>query len=29
MSLFGAFEATLMSGHTRTAAAKAGLKVAF
>ena len=29
MSLFGAFEATLMSDHTRTAAAKAGLKVAF
>ena len=29
MSLFGAFEATLMSGHSRTAAAKAGLKFAF
>jgi len=29
MSLFGAFEATLMSDHTRTAAAKAGLKFAF
>ena len=29
MSLFGAFEATLMSDHTRTAAAKAGLKLAF
>jgi uncharacterized protein with beta-barrel porin domain len=29
MSLFGAFEATLMSDHTRTAVAKAGLKVAF
>ena len=27
--LFGAFEATLMSDHTRTAAAKAGLKLAF
>ena len=29
MSLFGAFEATLMSDHSRTAAAKAGLKFAF
>jgi outer membrane autotransporter protein len=29
VSLFGAFEATLMSDHTRTAAAKAGLKLAF
>jgi hypothetical protein len=29
MSLFGAFEAILMSDQTRTAAAKAGLKVAF
>jgi uncharacterized protein with beta-barrel porin domain len=29
MSLFGAFEATLISDHSRTAAAKAGLKVAF
>jgi hypothetical protein len=29
MSLFGAFEATLMSDQSRTAAGKAGLKVAF
>ena len=29
MSLFGAFETTLMSDHSRTAAAKAGLKLAF
>ena len=29
MSLFGAFEATLMSDHSRTAAAKAGLKFTF
>jgi outer membrane autotransporter protein len=29
MSLFGAFEATLMSDQTRSAAAKAGLKLAF
>lgn len=29
MSLFGAFEATLMSDHSRTAAAKAGVKFAF
>ena len=29
MSLFGAVEATLLSDHSRTAAAKAGLKVAF